>query len=49
MGKTQDGRQAKMLKQQLTALAAANFRLSIVYDEDRAAQMNSQIVAAFDL
>src|SRR3954470_13094585 len=49
MGKTQDGRQAKMLKQQLTALAAANFRLSIIYDDDRAAQMNSQIVAAFDL
>jgi hypothetical protein len=49
MGKTQDGRQAKMLKQQLTALAAANFRISIVYDDDRAAQMNSQIVAAFDL
>lgn len=49
MGKTQDGRQAKMLKQQLTALAAANFRISIIYGDERAVQMNSQLVAGFDL
>jgi Plasmid encoded RepA protein len=49
MGKTQDGRQAKMLKHQLTALAAANFHISIVYDDERAVQMNSHVVAAFDL
>ena len=49
MGRTQDGRQANMLKLQLSALAAAHFRIGVVYDDERAVQMNSQLVAAFDL
>jgi len=49
MGRTQDGRQANMLKIQLSALAAAHFRIGVVYDDERAVQMNSQLVAAFDL
>jgi hypothetical protein len=49
MGRKQDGRQAAMLKRQLTALAAAHFHIGIVRDEDQAVQMNAQLVAAFDL
>lgn len=33
MGRTQDGRQAKMLKAQLSALSAAQFRLGIMNDD----------------
>src|SRR3712207_3856878 len=49
MGKTQDGRQAKMLKTQLSALAAATFRMGIVQEEDRAFQVDTKVVGAFDL
>jgi hypothetical protein len=49
MGKTQDGRQVRMLKAQLAALAAASLRISIAYDDDHAVQMNSHLVASFDL
>lgn len=49
MGKTQDGRQAKMLKTQLSALAAATFRMGIVQEEDRAFQIDTKVVGAFDL
>src|SRR3954449_1872579 len=49
MGRTQDGRQAKMLKTQLAALAAATFRMGILHDEDRAFQVDTKVVGAFDL
>lgn len=47
-GKTQDGRTASLLKAQLSALAAATFRMGIT-DSDRAFQMNTQVVHAFDM
>ena len=49
MGRKQDGRQANMLKAQLSALAAATFRLGIMQDEDRAFQIDTKVVSAFDL
>jgi hypothetical protein len=49
MGRTQDGRQIRMLKSQLAALAAATFRLGIVQGEDRAVQVDTKVVTAFDL
>ncbi len=49
MGRTQDGRQAKMLKVQLSSLAAATFRMGISQSDDRALQVNTQVVTAFDL
>jgi Plasmid encoded RepA protein len=49
MGRTQDGRQAKMLKTQLSSLAAATFRMGISHGEDRALQVNTQVIGAFDL
>jgi Plasmid encoded RepA protein len=48
MGKTQDGRQANMLKNQLSALAAATFRMGIT-DGERAMQIDAKVVGAFDL
>jgi hypothetical protein len=48
MGRTQDGRQAKMLKEQLAALAAAQFRLGISHG-DSAVQVNTKVVGAFNL
>lgn len=48
MGRTQDGRQAKMLKEQLTALAAAQFRLGISHG-DSAVQVDTKVVGAFNL
>jgi hypothetical protein len=48
MGRTQDGRQANMLKIQLSSLAAAQFRLGIICN-DRSLQVNTQIVHAFNL
>jgi len=48
MGRTQDGRQVRMLKTQLSALAAAQFRIGIAENE-RAVQVNTQVVGAFDL
>jgi hypothetical protein len=49
MGRTQDGRQARMLKTQLTALAAATFRMGITQDEKRAWQVDTKVVGNFDL
>jgi len=46
--KKQDGRQANVLKTQLSALAAATFRMGIT-DSERAFQINTQVVTAFDL
>src|SRR6185312_9007784 len=48
MGRTQDGRQAKMLKGQLSALAAAQFRMSIT-SGDSALQVDTKVVGAFNL
>ena len=49
MGRKQDGRQANVLKAQLTSLSAATFRLGIVQGEDRAFQVDTKVVSAFDL
>jgi hypothetical protein len=49
MGRTQDGRQIRMLKSQLAALAAANFSMGIMQGEDRALQVDTKVVSAFDL
>lgn len=48
MGKTMDGREVKRLKFQLSALAAAQFRMGIS-ESDRAFQVNTQVVTAFEL
>jgi hypothetical protein len=48
MGKRMDGRQVRILKTQLSALAAAQFRIGIT-DSDRAFQVNTQVIGAFDL
>jgi hypothetical protein len=48
MGRTQDGRQAKMLKEQLSALAAAQFRMGITHEEG-ALQVDTKVVSAFNL
>jgi hypothetical protein len=48
MGRTLDGRQAKMMKTQLSALSVAQFRLGIL-DGDRAMQMDSKVVHKMDL
>ena len=48
MGKTMDGREVKRLKFQLSALAAAQFRMGISENE-RAFQVNTQVVTAFEL
>lgn len=49
MGSSLDGRQIRMLKSQLAALAAATFRLGIIQGEDRALQLDTKVVGAFDL
>lgn len=49
MGTSLDGRQIKMLKTQLASLAAATFRLGIMQGEDRALQLDTKVVGAFDL
>jgi hypothetical protein len=49
MGRTQDGRQIRMLKAQLASLAAATFRLGIMQGDDRALQVDTKVVSAFDL
>jgi replication initiator protein len=49
MGKTQDGRQANMLKAQLSALAAATFRMSVVYDDQHSVQVDAKVVSKFEL
>jgi hypothetical protein len=46
--KTQDGRQIRMLKAQLSALAAAQFHMGISY-EDHSVQMEAKVVNTFDL
>jgi len=48
MGKTQDGRQVRMLKAQLSALAAATFRMGIINGE-HALQVDTKVVGAFNL
>jgi hypothetical protein len=48
MGKRMDGRQVRILKTQLSALAAAQFRIGIT-DSERAFQVNTQVIGAFDL
>lgn len=48
MGRTQDGRQTKMLKGQLSALAAAQFRIGITSPEG-ALQVDTKVVGAFNL
>jgi hypothetical protein len=49
MGRTQDGRQIRMLKSQLASLAAATFRMGIMQGDDRALQVDTKVVSAFDL
>jgi hypothetical protein len=50
MGRTQDGRQAKMLKEQLSALAAAQFRIGITSTGGEGAlQVDTKVVGAFNL
>ncbi|RYI34522.1 MAG: plasmid encoded RepA protein [Acetobacteraceae bacterium] len=49
MGRKQDGRQANMLKAQLSALSAATFRLGILQGDDRAFQVDTKVVSAFEL
>jgi hypothetical protein len=46
--KAQDGRQIRMLKAQLSALAAAQFHMGVSY-EDHSVQMDAKVVNAFDL
>jgi hypothetical protein len=48
MGRSQDGRELRRLKTQLSALAAAQFRLGITGGEGTV-QVNTQIVGAFNL
>ncbi len=48
MGRTQDGRQASMLKSQLSSLAAAQFRMGIS-NGDTALQVDTKVVGAFNL
>ncbi len=48
MGKTQDGRQVRMLKTQLSTLAAATFRMGIT-NGDHALQIDTKVVGAFNL
>jgi replication initiator protein len=43
-----DGREVRRLKSQLSALAAAQFRMGIS-ENDRAFQVNTQVVTAFEL
>jgi hypothetical protein len=49
MGRTQDGRQIRMLKSQLASLAAATFRMGIMQGDERALQVDTKVVSAFDL
>ncbi len=48
MGRTQDGRQVRMLKAQLSALAAATIRMGLSSGET-GVQVDTKIVGAFDL
>lgn len=49
MGRTQDGRQSKMLKTQLASLAAATFRMGFTQTQDRGLQIDTKVVRAFNL
>ena len=49
MGKTIDGREVRRLKAQLSALAAAQFRMGVSDNDHRAVQVNTQVVTAFEL
>ena len=48
MGKSMDGREMRRLKLQLSALAAAQFRMG-VSENERAFQVNTQVMTAFEL
>ncbi|MFL5288616.1 MAG: replication protein RepA [Rhodopila sp.] len=48
MGRSTDGGQIRMMKAQLSALAAAQFRIGIA-ESERAFQVNTQVVTAFEL
>jgi hypothetical protein len=48
MGAPQDGKEIRRLKTQLSALAAAQFRMGIA-ESERAFQVNTQVVIAFEL
>ena len=48
MGGSQNGREIKSLKAQLSSLAAATFRMGII-DGDKSLQINSTVVSAFEL
>jgi hypothetical protein len=48
MGAPQDGKEIRRLKTQLSALAAAQFRMGIA-ESERAFQVNTQVVTAFEL
>jgi Plasmid encoded RepA protein len=48
MGRSQDGRELRRLKAQLSALAAAQFRLGITGGEGTV-QVNTQVIGAFNL
>jgi hypothetical protein len=48
MGSYQNGREVRALKSQLSALAAATFRMGIT-DGDRTLQVDSKVVGAFEL
>jgi len=49
MGKSQDGRHIARMKAQLASLAVATFRLGIVQGDDRALQVDTKVVTAFEL
>lgn len=49
MGRAQDGRNVGRLKAQLASLAAATFRLGVIQGDDRAIQVDTKVVSAFDL
>lgn len=48
MGRTQDGRQVRMLKSQLSALAASQFRLGVTSGESTL-QVDTKVVGSFNL
>jgi len=48
MGRAQDGRQMRMLKAQLSALSAAQFRLGLT-SGDSALQIDTKVIGAFNL
>jgi hypothetical protein len=49
MGRALDGRQIRMLKDQLSSLATASFSLGILQADDTALQVDTKVVTAFNL